>query len=73
MKYLGCYYSDNYSLNKQLILKESTVAGKITQLEKVGINNQGLTPKTKAFLFNCYIRPIIQYGVDTFAMNNNDI
>ncbi len=73
MKYLGCYYSDNYSLNKQLTVKESTIAGKMSQLEKIGINSQGLYPKTKAFLFNSYIRPIIQYGVDTFSMNNNDI
>lgn len=73
VKYLGCYYSDNYSLNKQLTVKESTIAGKMSQLEKIGINSQGLYPKTKAFLFNSYIRPIIQYGVDTFSMNNNDI
>jgi hypothetical protein len=73
MKYLGCYYSDNYSLNKQMSVKESNIAGKIAQLEKIGINRQGLLPKNKAFLFNCYIRPIIQYGVDTFSLTSNDV
>jgi len=73
MKYLGCYFSDNYSWNKYMSMKEANVAVKISQLEKVGLNDQGLTPSTKAHLFNSFIRPIVNYGIDTMSLTGNDI
>jgi len=42
-------------------------------LERAGINSKGLLSKTKAFLFNCYVRPLIQYGIDTFNLKDVDI
>jgi len=73
MKYLGVYYSDNYSLCKHWDTKVSNVASKISLLQQAGLHNQNLTSKTKAFLFNVYIRPLIQYGVDTFTLGKNDL
>jgi len=76
MKYLGCYFSDNYkiiynySCNKCMSMKEANIAVKISQLEKVGLNDQGLTPSTKAYLFNSFIRPIVNYGIDTIQYTN---
>ncbi len=32
MKYLKCYFSDNYSWNKYMTIKESNIAVKISQL-----------------------------------------
>jgi hypothetical protein len=72
MKYLGCIYSDTYSHNKHWDSKENTLGTKMALLERAGINSQGLLSKTKAFLFNCYVRPLIQYGIDTFNLKDVD-
>ena len=69
MKYLGCMYSDTYINSKHWDMKEASVS----MLENIGINKQGLSSKTKSFIFKCYIRPLIQYGVDTFVLNETDI
>lgn len=73
MKYLGVYYSDNYSLCKHWEAKISNVAGKMSLLQQAGLHNQHLVSKTKAFLFNVFIRPLIQYGVDTFSLSKSDL
>jgi len=73
MKYLGCIYSDNYSLSKHWDQKSSTLASKMTQLNEIGLQSQGLSSKTKAFLFKTFIRPLVNYGVDTFCLNKNDM
>ena len=73
MRYLGCMYSDTYSHNKHWEVKEASVASKMALLEKAGINSQGLTSRTKAFLFKCYIRPLVHYGIDTFNLKEFDI
>ena len=73
MKYLGCMFSDTYSNSKHWDMKEASVASKIAMLENIGINKQSLSSQTKSFIFKCYIRPLIQYGVDTFVLNETDI
>jgi hypothetical protein len=73
MKYLGCMYSDNYSLTKHWDMKNNVLAAKIAQLQQIGLHSQSLSSKTKAFIFKTFIRPLVTYGTDTFYMNSNDL
>jgi hypothetical protein len=72
-RYLGSQISSedsNLAHIKTRIKKAKAAAG---ILRGVGLLTNNLKPKTKAFLFKVFVRPVIQYGVETCCLSQKQL
>ena len=72
-RYLGSQISseDTNSAHIKTRIKKAKSAAGI--LRGVGLLTSNLKPKTKAFLFKVFFRPIIQYGVETCCLSQKQL
>lgn len=62
---------DSSNLSLKLILDKLNKA--IFNLRHTGLLSKYLRPPTKSFMYKCYLRPILYYGLDVITLNKYEI
>jgi hypothetical protein len=72
-KYLGININKENDDDKQILEKFQKVQKCFYGLSSFGIKPPGINPKSKAFLFNTFCKPVGTYGIGLMKLKNNTL
>jgi hypothetical protein len=72
-KYLGIMINKANEDDKQTIEKFHKVQQYFYGLSSFGIKPSGISPKSKAFLFNTFCKPVVTYGIGLMNLKKNTL
>lgn len=72
IKLLGVYIESSNRNTTQISERQQKATDTIHNLKRIGIFSMQMKPSTKAFIYKCYVRPMLLYGLDVITLSQTE-